>query len=136
MTWIKGISLKDIKGPTLYIAVASALVMVLAHAFGWHLTSATVAGFFTLVASLIWTNGKFGLGAVHKANFWITVLAAAILIVNKVAGWNFSSTDIYGFVAIVVGIIFHTAAATPVVQPANPVAPIAPAASTTASQEG
>ena len=124
MTWIKGISVKDLKGPTLYISVASALVMLLAHLLHWPLTSATVAGFFTLVASLIWTNGKFGLGAVHKANFWITVLAAALVIVNKVAGWNFSATDIYGFVAVVVGIIFHNANATPV-PAANPLAPAA-----------
>ena len=53
MTWIKGISVKDIKGPTLYISVASALVMLLAHLLHWPLTSATVAGVFTLVASLI-----------------------------------------------------------------------------------
>ena len=64
------------------------------------------------------------MGAVHKANFWITVLAAALVIVNKVAGWNFSATDIYGFVAVVVGIIFHNANATPV-PAANPLAPAA-----------
>ena len=126
MTWIKGISVKDLKGPTLYIAVASALVMFVAHLLHWNLTAATVTGFFALVANLIWTNGEFGWGAVHKTNFWITVGSAAAVIANKVVGWNFSATDIYAFVIVMVGIVGHIANATP--KPvANPVAPVAPA---------
>lgn len=116
MTWISGISLKNVKGPTLYIAIVSGLILWGAHALNWHLNSATIIGFLTLVGSFIWNNGKFGLGAIHKANFWITVIAALLLIINKAAGWNMPTTDIYGFVIVVAGILFHNADATAILR--------------------
>ncbi len=135
MQWIHSISLKQIKGPTLYTAIVSALVMVAVHGLGWHLNTTTIVSFFGIVGSFVWNNGRFGFGAVHKANFWITIIAAAALILNKGLGLNVPTPYIIGFATFVIAIIFHVSMATaakmvkvvaPSLNTANPVAPVAP----------
>lgn len=140
MQWIKDIKLKDIKGPTLYTAIVSALVLVAAQGLGWHLNSQTVLGFAAIVGSFVWNNGKFGFKAVHKANFWITVVAGLLLVLNKGLGWNVPMQYVDGAVALVVGILFHNANASVIVKQLNKTvaqdkapAPVAPAQP---SQEG
>lgn len=119
MQWIKDINLKDIKGPTLYTAIVSGLVLVAVNGLGWHLNTQTVFGFAAIVASFVWNNGKFGFKAVHKANFWITVVAAVLLVLNKGLGWNVPMQYVDGAVALVVGILFHNAHASAIVKQLN-----------------
>lgn len=113
MQWIKGIpSLKAINGPTLYMAVASAVVLVAVNGLGWHLNTTTILSFVAIVGGFIWNNGKFGFKAVHKDNFWITVIAGVLLILNQGLGWHFNTTYVMGFAASVIAVIFHISAAT------------------------
>lgn len=140
MQWIKDIKLKDIQGPTLYTAIISALVLVAVKGLGWPLNTQTVIGFAAIVASFVWNNGKFGFKAVHKANFWITVVAALLVVLNKGLGWNVPMQYVDGAVAMVVGILFHNANASAIVKQLNTTlgqdkapAPVAPAQP---SQEG
>lgn len=113
MQWIKGIpSLKAINGPTLYTAIASAIVLVAVNGLGWHLNTTTIMSFVAIVGGFIWNNGKFGFKAVHKDNFWITVIAGILLILNQGLGWNFNPTVVMGFAGSVIAILFHVSAAT------------------------
>ncbi len=133
MQWIHSISLKQIKGPTLYTAIVSGLVMVAVNGLGWHLNAQTVLGFFAIVASFIWNNGKFGFKAVHKVNFFVTVISGVLLVLNKGLGWNVPMQYVDGAVALVIGVLFHNANATAIIKQlnaANPVSAVAPAAPT------
>lgn len=116
MHWISDLHLKDIKGPTLYTAIISAAVMVAVKGLGWPLNPSTIIGFFALVGSFIWNNGKFGFKAVHKANFWITVVAAILLILNQGLGWNIPMQYMDGAVALVIGVIFHNGSASAILK--------------------
>lgn len=109
MQWIKDLHLKDINGPTLYITIISAVVMVAVQGLGWHLNSTTVIGFFSIVGAFIWNNGKFGYKAVHTTNFWVTVISGLLLILNKGLGWNVSSQYVIGAIGLVISILFHNA---------------------------
>ena len=113
MQWIKGIpSLKAINGPTLYTAIASAVVLIAVNGLGWHLNTTTIMSFIAIVGGFIWNNGKFGFKAVHKDNFWITVIAGVLLILNQGLGWHFNTTYVMGFAASVIAVIFHISSAT------------------------
>lgn len=116
MHWISDLHLKDIKGPTLYTAIISAAVMVAVKGLGWPLNPSTVIGFFALVGSFIWQNGKFGFHAIHKANFWITVVAAIALILNQGLGWNIPMAYMDGAIAFAIGIILHNGSASAILK--------------------
>lgn len=121
MTWISDLKLRlsDIKGPTLYTSVVSALVLVAVHGLGWHLNSQTIMGFAAIVGSFIWNNGKFGYKAVHKANFWIAVAGGLLIILNKGLGWNVPMQYVDGAVALIVGVMFHNGNASAIIKQLN-----------------
>lgn len=141
MKWVADLHLKDINGPTLYITIVSALVMVAVQGLGWHLNSTTVIGFFSIIGAFIWNNGKFGYKAVHTTNFWVTVISALLLVLNKGLGWDVSSQYVIGAIGLVIGILFHNAHASGFLKQLQGTlpttsTPAAPSSATTPTKEG
>ena len=105
--WI-ALDFKKINGPTLYFAAVSALVMIVSQGLGVHFDTTTVLGFFAIVASFIWNNGKLKPPkAIHTANFWITLGSALLLLLTQGFGLHLNTTALQAAIVLVVGIIFH-----------------------------
>lgn len=105
--WLE-LDVKKINGPTLFFAAVSALVMIVSQGLGIHFNATTVLGFFAIVASFIWNNGKIRAAkAVDTANFWITLGSAVLLLLTQGLGLHLNTTALQAAIVLVVGIIFH-----------------------------
>lgn len=102
-------SLKHLPWKNILLGLGALAVTLMVQGLGWPINGPSVLGFWSVVVSALYNNGKYGFNAVHGPTFWLTAVSAVLLFLKNGLGWHPPSTLIYGVAASLIGLVFHMA---------------------------